>query len=95
MSSGIHSAQYQKAREAKRLEWKRRKRRCAICAQVIDYDAPMTDPEHFQLDHIKSRIDFPDLEFDPLNWQPTHASCNKGKGKGAGAPELGETSEEW
>jgi 5-methylcytosine-specific restriction endonuclease McrA len=62
----------------------------------IDYTLPKTDPEHFQLDHIKSRKRFPRLEFDPNNWAPAHASCNKHKSDNdAGADGIGQTSEQW
>lgn len=94
-SSGIHSSAYQRNRAAKRDEWKRRGRRCAICGEPIDYDLPNTDPNHFQLDHIKSRDKFPDLEFDPLNWAPAHASCNKHKSNGETPASIGRTSEPW
>lgn len=92
---GIHSAQYQRDRAQKRREWKRSKRRCARCGDAIDYDLPKTDPMHFQLDHIKSRKVFPELENDPLNWQPMHARCNKQKHTSPEGPALGETTETW
>jgi 5-methylcytosine-specific restriction endonuclease McrA len=95
MSSGIHSSAYQTDREQKRKEWKSKKRKCNICGMAIDYDAPSTDREHFQLDHIKSRDKYPELEFDPLNWAPAHASCNKRKSNGTAPASIGITSEPW
>lgn len=94
-NDGIHSARYQAARAAARAEWKRKKRRCHICLQEIDYDAPVTDPDHFQLDHIRSRSRFPQLENDPTNWAPSHASCNKHKHDGELNADIGVTSEAW
>jgi hypothetical protein len=66
-----------------------------LCGQKLDYDLPKDHPEHFQLDHIKSRIRFPHLADDPLNWQPAHASCNKKKAQGEAVPGIGVTSEPW
>ncbi len=94
--SGIHSGKYQRERAAKRVEWRTKKRACHLCGQAIDYDLPKDDPEHFQLDHIKSRKTHPELEFDPLNWAPSHASCNKHKHISTTTPGgVGGTSEEW
>ena len=93
--SGIHSAAYQRDRAIKKAEWKKRRRPCNICGGAIDYDLPMTDPWHFQLDHIKSRKKFPELEFVPTNWAPSHARCNKHKQDGDAAPGIGLTSETW
>jgi len=95
MGNGIHTARYRTDREAKRVEWQRRRRPCNICGQPLNYSLPKDHPEHFQLDHIKSRDKFPDLEFDPANWAPAHASCNKRKSNGEAAPGLGETSEDF
>jgi 5-methylcytosine-specific restriction endonuclease McrA len=92
---GIHSAAYRRDREQARLGWRRRRRPCHLCGGVIDYDAPATDPQHFQLDHIKSRKKFPELEHDPTNWAPAHARCNKHKQEGDAAPGIGLTSEPW
>lgn len=93
--SGIHSARYQRDREGKRKEWKAARRACNICGQKIDYDLPKTNPMHFQLDHIKSRKTHPHLEFEPSNWAPAHARCNKHKHSNPQGPGLGITSEKW
>jgi 5-methylcytosine-specific restriction endonuclease McrA len=93
--AGIHSATYQRDRAQKRKEWKAAKRRCHVCLEEIDYDAPKTDPMHFQLDHIKSRKVYPELADDPMNWAPSHARCNKKKHTSDVGPALGETSETW
>lgn len=95
MSDYIHSAAYQSARAQKKREWKAARRKCHICGMPIDYSLTKDDPEHFQLDHIKSKKLFPELERDPLNWAPSHASCNKNKHKNTATQGVGGTSEEW
>lgn len=95
MTSGIHSGEYRKGRALARAEWAAKGTPCHLCHQPIDYTLDKTDPEHFQLDHIKSRKRFPHLEFVPANWAPAHASCNKRKSDGDAGGLLGVTSEAW
>lgn len=94
--SGIHSAEYRRQRKEAKAAWAEADRPCHICHQDIDYTTSKDDPYHFQLDHVKSRKRFPHLEFDPSNWAPAHAYCNKHKSDNdAGAAGIGVTSEAW
>lgn len=96
MGNGIHSGEYRKLRAAARAEWEATNAPCWLCHQPIDYTLDKSDPEHLQLDHIKSRHRFPHLEFVPSNWAPAHASCNKRKSDSdASGSALGVTSESW
>lgn len=93
--TGIHTAEYRKQRAACKREWAAANRPCHLCQQPIDYTLTKEDPEHFQLDHVKSRKRFPHLEHEPSNWAPSHASCNKRKSDNDADAGLGTTSENW
>ena len=95
MTPGIQSAEYRKLRAVARRGWMEADAVCHLCHQSIDYSLPKDDPEHFQLDHIKSRKRFPHLEFVPSNWAPAHASCNKRKSDNDAGAGVGVTSEAW
>ncbi|MEE6295184.1 hypothetical protein [Georgenia wangjunii] len=67
---------------------------CHICEQLIDYDLEHPHPESCTVQHLKARSTHPHLIWDPSNWAPAHASCNKSAGVGEPAG-LGLTSQEW
>ena len=68
---------------------------CWLCRQPIDYTAPPQSANAFEPDHVLPRSTHPELEDDPSNWRPSHASCNRSRKDGAPAPDLGSLSEQW
>lgn len=54
---------------------------CCLCGQAIDYS--LTGGEDAcSVQHVKSRLRYPELTWDPMNWAPAHLSCNKRAGTG-------------
>jgi len=69
---------------------------CALCGQAnIDWDGPRNEPDSFEIEHKLAVINYPELEFEPSNAQPSHSQCNRNKGAGAAAAGIGITSEPW
>lgn len=76
---------------------RRRPQPCMRCGQPIDYDAPPEDDNSFNLGHIKSWRNHPELREDPGNLQQEHAGCNKSAGSldGRVTTGLGMQSRRW
>ena len=53
---------------------------CALCGGPIAYDAPRWHPLSYDLDEILPRA-FGGDPLDPANVRPTHAHCNRSKGR--------------
>ncbi len=71
----------------------RRPQPCMRCGQPIDYDAPDNHPNSFDLGHIHSWRDYPELREDPANMQQEHAGCGRAAGTRHGLDrEMGMTS---
>lgn len=68
---------------------------CWLCGQPIDYGAHHTDPNSFSVDHIKSRLDYPELREEPTNLAAAHLRCNTGRGTRDPAPTIGSASRRW
>lgn len=62
-----------------RARGRRNKERCCICDQPIDYDL-RKDEMACSVQHVKSRIDYPELTWVESNWKPAHLACNKRAG---------------
>lgn len=74
--SGWNSSRGIKAREA----WKLRLPvPCSRCGRDVEPD------QEWDLDHLKSRSERPDLTWDQTNQWPAHASCNRSHGGRLGA----------
>ena len=59
----------------------RRKRLpCSICQHSIDYSLEYPHPQSCSVQHTKSRKLFPQLTWEPSNWEPAHLDCNKAAG---------------
>jgi hypothetical protein len=65
------------------------------CGGDIDYRQPYPHPQGFELDHIITVKDRPDLLMDPLNFGASHHSCNQERGTDDPPLHLGEPSEVW
>lgn len=71
---------------------------CWLCGMKIDYDAPHNDygnDDRFELDHLYPVSIRPDLQEDPANFRASHSGCNRERGNGDPAPELGILSRAW
>lgn len=71
---------------------------CWICKGLIDYDAPQDDyknDDRFQRDHFWPASTHPDLYYDPTNWRPSHAGCNRERGNDDVSGGLGILSRQW
>lgn len=70
---------------------------CWICGQPIDYTAPATHPDAFELDHFYPVSTHPELAEDPANFRASNGSCNRSRGDTQ--PDdllvIGETSRAW
>lgn len=83
-------------REAMKVLWQPVNAACALCGQAdIDWDGPAGEPDSFELDHRLSVLNYPELEFDPGNAQPSHCRCNRSKQAGRQKADIGLTSEPW
>lgn len=67
---------------------------CVICTLPINYDLEYPHPQSCSVQHLKSRLAYPHLTWEPSNWAPAHLDCNKAAGSSA-PPSLGVTSQEW
>lgn len=77
-----HDAGYRKNRAAFKAKHKALRSDCHICRGElgpIDYNAQPQTPKAFELDHIKPFKTHPQLFYDPGNWAPSHASCNRSR----------------
>lgn len=101
MDNGVHIPPWSGRRRADALRRVKAQGRaanaaCVICEQPIDYDLEYPHPQSCSVQHLKSRLLFPLLTWDPSNWAPAHLDCNKSQGaKDMAATSLGVTSEEW
>lgn len=68
---------------------------CWICGYPIDYDAVPGTPNAWEPDHIKPVSKFPELEYSLSNIAPSHCSCNRSRGDGAGIDRIGNVSRRW
>lgn len=78
-----------------KAEGRRRRTPCCICGQRIDYSLEKPHPNACTVQHRKSRKRFPELTWDPSNWEPAHASCNYADGPDGSDGIIGATSQEW
>lgn len=79
-----------------KAQWEPRNAPCGICGQAtIDWNGPQNAPDSFELDHKLSVFNYPELEFEPSNAQPSHCRCNRNKQAGNGPAQAGTTSEQW
>ncbi|AOE44864.1 HNH endonuclease [Gordonia phage Terapin] len=79
---------------------------CWICKEPIQYrddqgEVSTEGPWRFSIDHYKTIFSRPDLEWDYLNWRPSHYLCNNRRGNRSfkntvwvGSKELGRWSKE-
>lgn len=69
-----------------RAYWRKRRLPCARCGGQIDYEAPKTSPDAFDLGHIIGRdearaLAWPRARINSVaNTQPEHARCNRSAG---------------
>lgn len=68
---------------------------CHLCGDKIDYRLSHPHPQGFELDHIKTVKERPDLLMDPLNFAAAHKSCNEERGTDDPPLHLGEPSRVW
>lgn len=71
---------------------------CWICTGLIDYDAPHDDYQNdarFQRDHFWPASTHPELYYEPTNWRPAHAGCNRDRGNEDVTGGLGILSRQW
>jgi hypothetical protein len=68
---------------------------CHLCGEDIDYRLQYPHPQAWELDHIKTVKEFPELVLDPLNFAASHHSCNMERGTDDPPLHLGEPSEIW
>lgn len=68
---------------------------CHLCGDDIDYRLQYPHPQAFELDHIKTVKERPDLVLDYNNFAPSHHSCNQERGTDDPPLQLGEPSEIW
>lgn len=75
---------------------------CWICGQEIDYSVPHRDPitgffndDAFELDHLYTRKDYPELAEDRGNYRPSHRGCNNRRGASKTVGGLGTLSRRW
>lgn len=57
---------------------------CVLCGQRIDYALAYPDPASCSVQHVKSRLHFPNLTWVRSNWAPAHLVCNQSAGSGEG-----------
>lgn len=62
---------------------------CCLCGQPIDYQLRYPDPNSCSVQHLKSRILYPELTWDPTNWAPAHLVCNQAAGDGTNPTTAG------
>lgn len=83
----LHSAAaYQRLRRRFRDVCQRTDARCHLCLRRgvdldlarIDYSAT-SGPWMFEVDHVKSVEQYPELMMDLNNWSPSHRRCNRMK----------------
>lgn len=68
---------------------------CHLCGQDIDYRLEAGHPQAFELDHIVTVKERPDLLLDVANFGPSHRDCNQRRGTDELPLHLGEPSELW
>lgn len=72
---------------------------CWLCHGPIDYSLGPYDrkgtTDAWEPDHVKPRDRYPELALDLANIAPSHAKCNRSRGKKAGLNELGEPTRDW
>lgn len=90
---------YQFRTYIRKMAWDRdRKTRavCHICGEPIDYSlTPSTAPLAWEPDHVIPVSMAPELENDLNNIAPSHARCNRQRGKGDRMNDLGRRSRIW
>lgn len=85
----------QKARRDYKTQCQETDALCWLCGQPINYHAPAYHPDSFELDHFYPRASHPDLALDESNFRPSHASCNRARGKKDPPLPLGKHSATW
>lgn len=68
---------------------------CWLCHQPIDYQARSGTMNAFELDHYHPRSDYPELAWEESNFRPSHASCNRSRGKKGAPALLGPLTASW
>ncbi|MBW3091330.1 HNH endonuclease [Bifidobacterium miconisargentati] len=69
---------------------------CWLCGMPIDYSMqPNTGDDSFNLDHLYPISKRPDLQEDPANFRPSHASCNNLRGDREPNLPIGTLSRQW
>lgn len=74
---------------------------CNECGHPINYTIPHNDEwgtvniESFELDHLYSFAEHPELELDPANFRATHAGCNRAKGNNRKTPKNNPNTRAW
>jgi hypothetical protein len=68
---------------------------CHLCGDAIDYRLDYGHPQAFELDHIKTVKERPDLVLDVLNFGASHHDCNQNRGTDDPPLHLGTPSEIW
>ena len=58
---------------------------CWICHQ----------PGADSVDHVLSRLKYPELTWDEANMRPAHGGCNSAKGAAGNTREIGSLSRAW
>lgn len=72
---------------------------CWLCGEPIDYTlGPYTtggSTEAWEPDHRRPQDLYPELALDPANILPSHARCNRARGKRAALNGLGRRTRRW
>jgi hypothetical protein len=75
---------------------KRENKPCWLCGMPIDYSVkPNSTDNSYNLDHYYPVSKRPDLQNDPANFRPSHASCNRLRGNNDPRKPLGALSRRW
>lgn len=69
---------------------------CWICHKRIDYSVPpgTTDLSH-ELDHYYPVSEYPELQEDPAGFRHSHRKCNRERGNGQPALDMGDVIPAW
>lgn len=88
-----------KWRYIRRLAWDRDRKaraKCHICGGFINYSIPASSAPHaWEPDHIIAVSKDPTLELDLSNIAASHMRCNRMRGNGIAASDIGMRSRIW
>lgn len=78
----------------------RRRRVSAVILAPDEHGRPPVcwlchQPGADSVDHVLSRLKYPELTWDEANMRPAHLGCNSSKGAGANRRDLGSLSRQW